>query len=334
MSRYGLQLRRGLLDHVPWLLAGLILAVAFALLPALRRPLFWLYQSQELFAPALLALVLTPIVLTGGIDLSVGSIAVFSSVVMGVLLRNAGWPVPAALAAGLLAGLLAGFVNGMLVVLGVLPLVATLATRELFRGLALTLGGDTPVAGLPPELGDLWQSSLGGLPWTVWTIAGLFAVTYFFVHHTWMGRMCYAIGDNETAARFAGVPVRRLKLGLYAMAGLVAGLCGASLVLRYGAAKADAEKTLELTAISCVVLGGIRISGGAGDVAGTLVGIVTVATLLAGLNQVPPSLRDLLLGSLLIIVAVSSEAARRAAARLALQQPISLRPGVSPSHLP
>ena len=80
---------RTLLEHVPWLLATLILAVTIALLPALRRPVFWLYQSQELFAPALLALVLTPIVLTGGIDLSVGSIAVFTSVVIGVLLRDA-----------------------------------------------------------------------------------------------------------------------------------------------------------------------------------------------------------------------------------------------------
>jgi ribose/xylose/arabinose/galactoside ABC-type transport system permease subunit len=318
MSRSRLRLLRGLLQHIPWLLAGLIVAVALALVPALQRPDFWLDQVEQMFAPALLALALTPIILTGGIDLSVGSVAVFSSVVSGALLRDAGWPIPAALAAGLLAGLCAGFVNGTLVVLGVLPLVATLATRELFRGLAFTIGGDTPVSGLPASLVDLWETSWLGLPWTLWAIAILFAVTAFFVHHTWMGRMLFAMGDNETAAHFAGHPVRRLKLGLYAAAGLVAGLCGAGLLLRSGSAKADAEKTLELMAISCVVLGGVRISGGVGNVAGTLLGIVTVTTLLAGLNEVPPTLRDLCLGVLLIVVAVSNEAARRTAARLAL----------------
>jgi rhamnose transport system permease protein len=318
MSRSRLRLLRGLLEHIPWLLATLILTVTLAVVPALQRPAFWLDQVEQMFAPALLALVLTPIVLTGGIDLSVGSVAVFTSVVIGALLRDAGWPIPAALAAGLLVGLLAGLVNGTLVILGVLPLVGTLATRELFRGLAFTLGGDTPVTGLPSSLMDLWDATWLGLPWTLWAIGILFGLTFFFVHYTWMGRMLYAMGDNETAARFAGHPVLRLKLGLYAAAGLIAGLCGMGLLLRSGSAKAGAEKTLELMAITCVVLGGIRISGGVGHVAGTMLGIITVTTLLAGLNEVPPTLRDLCLGVLLILVAVSNEAARRTAARLAL----------------
>jgi ribose/xylose/arabinose/galactoside ABC-type transport system permease subunit len=308
-----------ILEQVPALTTCLILLTLVCFVPAFRRPAFWLSLGQQYFAPALLALVLTPIVLTGGIDLSVGSVAVFVSVVIGALLRDAHWSISLALTAGLVAGLLAGLLNGGLVVVGVTPLVATLATRELFRGLALSIGGDTPVSNLPTSLTDLWRVSMLGVRVQLLAIAGLFLVCYVLVQHTWVGRMIYAVGDNEEAARFAGVPVKRLKLGLYTAAGLVAGVCGAGLVLRFGAARADAEKTLELTAISCVVLGGIRISGGAGHVAGALLGIVTVAGLLTGLSVVSPTIRDMILGVLLIIVAVGNETARRTAARLKQQ---------------
>src|SRR5262249_6009531 len=162
----------------------------------------------------------------------------------------------------------------------VLPLVATLATRELFRGLAFTLSGDRPVDRFPPALGTVWRTPWLGVPLSVLGFGFLLVITYLVVHHTWVGRMLFALGDNEQAARFGGVPVRRLKLGLYAWSGIVAGVCGAVLVMNYGTAKADAEKSLELTAIACVVLGGVRITGGAGTVAGTFLGIVTVITLL------------------------------------------------------
>jgi ribose/xylose/arabinose/galactoside ABC-type transport system permease subunit len=308
------------LRHVPWLIAAAILAGAALLMPALRSREYWLSLGELYFAPAALALVLTPIVLTGGIDLSVGSVAVFVSVVIGCLLRDLHWSIPAALAAGVAAGFLAGLLNGGLVTLGVVPLVATLATRELFRGLAYTVGGETSVTGLPKALEDVWTTSIFGLPLPLVVVGVLFAATYAVTHHTWFGRMVFAVGDNETAARFAGVPVRRLKLGLYAASGLVVGLCGVALVLRFGTARAGAEKALELTAIACVVLGGIRITGGAGNVAGTLLGIATVAALLTTLSQVPPNYRDMVLGALVIAVAVINEAARRWADRLSLME--------------
>jgi ribose transport system permease protein len=123
--------------------------------------------------------------------------------------------------------------------------------------------------------------------------------------------MIYAIGDNEEAARFAAVPVRRIKLGLYAWAGLVAGLCGVAAVLKYGSARPDTDQTLELAAIACVVLGGVRVTGGAGHVAGTLLGIVTLMTLLAAVQRVAETWRDTLTGTLLLIVAIGNEAAAR-----------------------
>jgi ribose/xylose/arabinose/galactoside ABC-type transport system permease subunit len=306
------------LEHLPWLLALLLLAVTVLTVPAFQRLDYWPSLSEQYFAPAVLALALTPIVLTGGIDLSIGSATVFVSVVIGVLLRDAGWPIALALLAGLLAGFLAGLLNGLLVVVGVAPLVVTLATRELFRGLAFSLCGEDAPTRLPAELGAFWDAAILGLPVPLLVIGVLALLTYVFVHFTWVGRALYALGDNETAARFAGVPVRRIKLAIYAASGTLAGLCGLAVVLRFGAAKADAEKSLELTAIAAVVLGGLRITGGAGHVAGTLLGILTVAALLAALNEVPPNGRDMVLGVLLLAVAVSNEAAARWTARLVL----------------
>jgi rhamnose transport system permease protein len=304
-----------LLQHLPWLVSIVILAVTVASVPAFRRPTYWRSLPEDYFDAAVLALALTPIILTGGIDLSVGSVTVLTGIVAGLLLRDAHWPLAAALAAAVGAGLVAGLINGTLVAMGVVPLVATLATRELFRGLATTLSGGDRVSHLPAELNDLWIARLLGQPLPLILFVMLALLTYAVVHQTWVGRMTYAIGDNEEAARYAGIPVKRLKLGLYAASGLVAGLCGAADVAHYQSASADVHKSLELTAIACVVLGGVRVTGGSGHVGGTLLGIITVVVLLAGLAGAWPQGRDMALGALLIAVAVGNEASRRAAAR-------------------
>jgi len=306
---------RSLLRALPTLLSlALFVGLLIFLLqqPGPWRLAYWFSQANLYFAPALLALALTPVVLTGGIDLSVGSVTVFASVVVGLLLAKLGWPLGPALLAGLVVGALAGLVNGLLVAAGVLPLVATLATRELFRGLALSLCGETALA-LPEAAGDLWRWRPFGVPLSVWAVLLTLGVVWFVVHHTWMGRMLFALGDNATAAKYAGVPSKRLLVGVYTAVGLVAGLCGVGLVLQYPAVRADAEKTLEMTAIACVVLGGVRITGGAGHVLGTALGIATITLLLVALANVSPSVRDLLLGVLLLGVALTGEAARRRA---------------------
>jgi ribose/xylose/arabinose/galactoside ABC-type transport system permease subunit len=300
-----------LLRGTPWLLAGLILLLMVALVPAFQRPAFWVLQGKQYFATAALALALTPIMLTGGIDLSVGSVTVFAAVLIGFLWQEQHWPFAWAVAAGVLAGGLIGLGNGALINAGVMPLVATLATRELFRGLALTLSGSRPVSGFPPELAAPWHASFLGVPLPLLVLALLFLLTYVVVHHTWMGRMLFALGDNEQAARFAAVPVRRLKFGLYGCCGLVAGVCGAALLMKSDVARADAEPYLDLLAIACVVMGGIRIVGGAGHVAGTLLGTVTVVALLAGMLQVAPAWRDTLAGAVLVAIAVINEATAR-----------------------
>jgi rhamnose transport system permease protein len=304
-----------ILRHLPWLFTAAIVVPIVLNVRAFQSPGYWLELPQQYFAPAMLALALTPIILTGGIDLSVGSTTVLASVAVGALWRDAGWPIGWALGGGVAVGLLAGLVNGLFIDLGVLPLVATLATRELYRGLAFSLSGANPVTRFPPELGQFWLDPWLGLPKSLLAIGVLFLLTFIVVHHTWVGRMTYALGDNEEAARYAGVPVRRVKWLLYAGSGLVAGLCGAGLVMKYGAAKADAERTLELAAITYVVMGGVRITGGGGSVTGTLLGIVTVSVLLAWLDNAYPTWRDTITGALLIVVAVSNEAAARWRAR-------------------
>jgi rhamnose transport system permease protein len=306
MSVLALAVRR-----LPWLIACAILVTLVLKVPAFSQQSYWLSLARAYFAPAALALALTPIILTGGIDLSVGSTTVLASVVIGALWRDLGLPLGLALAGGVLAGALAGLGNGLLVTAGVLPLVATLATRELYRGLAWTLSGDDPVTRFPSALEAFWRAPVLGLPVSLWALALLLLISYIVVHHTAWGRMLFAIGDNERAARFAGVPLRSLQLALYTWSGLIAGLCGLGLVLKYGAAKADAERSLELLAIACVVMGGARVTGGAGHVAGTLLGIVTVCALLAGLSTVASAWRDTVSGAVLIAVALANEAGAR-----------------------
>jgi ribose/xylose/arabinose/galactoside ABC-type transport system permease subunit len=297
---------------LPVLLAGVLLTVLVLAVPAFSRPAYWLSLSREHFAMAALALALTPIILAGGIDLSVGSTTVLASLVIEWCYRDLGWPLGLSLTAGVAAGALAGLGNGLLVSAGVLPLVATLATRELYRGLAWMLTTEQEDAvRLPGFLRGVWTRPWAGLPLALWALIALVVVSYLVVHHTRLGRMVFAVGDNERAARFAGVPVVRVHLGLYAWAGVVAGLCGLALVMKYPAAKADAERSLELLAIACVVMGGVRVTGGSGHVGGVVVGIVTVVSLLAGLRQVSSTWRETACGVVLIAMALASEAGAR-----------------------
>ncbi|MFO0880514.1 MAG: ABC transporter permease [Gemmataceae bacterium] len=305
-----------LLQYLPWLIAALLLVALVLAVPAFQRLAYWRSLAPQYFAVAALALALTPIVLTGGIDLSIGSMTVLASITIGYVWRDLGMPLGVALAAGVAVGILCGLGNGLLVSLGVLPLVATLATRELYRGVAWLLAGDNPVTQFPPALTLVWNRPLLGVPLALVGLLILLGITYLVVHHTWVGRMLFALGDNAEAVRFAALPTRGVQIGLYAWAGLVAGLCGLGLVLKYGAAKADAERSLELLAIACVVMGGIRVTGGSGHVLGTLLGILTVCTLLAGLTQMASTWRDTAMGGILVAVALADEAGARWLARL------------------
>jgi ribose/xylose/arabinose/galactoside ABC-type transport system permease subunit len=229
---------------------------------------------------------MTAIVLTGGIDLSVGSIVALVGVVLGLLWHEAHWPVAAACLVGLAAGLLAGALNGTLVRLGIAPLVVTLATMAGYAGLAMAISGGKRVSGFPPSLTSLGQGAVGGVPVQLCLLVAVWVLACVVVHFTRFGRYLYAIGDNRTAAALAGVPVGQVEWWLYTLNGLLAGLVGLLYTARSGASVPNAGAGLELQVIACVVLGGTRVTGGAGGPGRTLLGLAILCNLDIGLRLV------------------------------------------------
>jgi rhamnose transport system permease protein len=269
-----------------WLLPTLLLTIALVVLAGeLKRPasvlLFWPVWAET----AALAAALTAIMLTGGIDLSIGSMIALSSVVLGQLWHDHAWPVELAAGAAILTGMMAGAGNALLVVLGIPPLIATLATLAFYAGLALAISSGERISGLPPHFTALGQDSWvtlpggAGLPNQLWLMLAVFAAAYVFVHHTRYGRYLYAMGSNRLAARFAGIPIKRVEAAIYIASGAVAGLVAVFYTARSGAAIPGAGQGRELEAIACVVLGGTRVTGGVGSIGQTLLGAAVIAHL-------------------------------------------------------
>jgi rhamnose transport system permease protein len=253
----------------------------------------------------LLALALTPVILTGGIDLSVGSMVGLSAVVFGSLFRDAGLPVATATTVTLALGLCGGAVNALLITrLGLSPLIVTLGTYSLYRGFAEALtGGVTNYTGFPSAFLALGQGTLGGGMPCQLPLLALAAVAYWaLVHRTTLGRAFQAIGYAPEGARHAGIPVER-RVGLvYLLSGFTASAAALVYVARLGQAKADAGTGFELVAITAVVLGGTSIFGGRGSVSGTLLGLFVLSVLQNGLrlSDQPAELTGILTGILLI----------------------------------
>lgn len=266
----------------------------------------------------LLALVMLPVILTGGIDLSVGSLLGLSAVVFGKLWRDAGWPWELAAMGTLAFGLLGGGVNaGFVTRLRLPPLIVTLGTYSLFRGLAeaLTRGTDA-FTHLPESFLFLGTGRWAGLPVQLWILVGMAGMIGVAVHRTTWGRSWRAIGFASEGARYAGLPVERRVAITYLLSGFVAALAALTYTARLGTAKADAGTGYELAAITAVVLGGTSIFGGVGSVPGTLLGVAAIAVLTNGLSRVPATLSlagelsGLLTGVVLILALSGSAAAR------------------------
>ena len=253
----------------------------------------------------LVALALTPVIVSGGIDLSVGSIMGLAAVCFGKLATDAGvpWPVAAAVAIGI--GLIGGWLNGWFVaILRIPPLIVTLATLSLFRGIAEGItGGAANYTGFASTYLWLGQGTLGPLPVqaTALIVAGVFF--YLLQHRSTTGRAVSAIGYAPEGARYAGIPVERRVRTVYLLSGLCAGIAAVIYVARVGQAKADAGVGYELSAITAVVLGGTSIFGGRGTVIGTLLGLLALALLDNGLRLAdgPPELAGILRGVLLLL---------------------------------
>ena len=235
---------------------------------------------------ALIAVGMTFVILTGGIDLSVGAVMALSGTIAAGLMAG-GLAGGLALPLCLLIGLGFGVANGLFVArAGMPPIIVTLATMGIARGLALIYTGGYPVSGLPDWISWFGGGSLLGVQTPIAIMAIVYFVAWVLLERTPFGRYVYAIGGNETATRLSGVRVERFKLLVYAISGLTAAIAAIVLTSRLMSGQPNAGEGFELDAIAAVVLGGTSIAGGRGSLIGTLLGALLLGVLNNGLNMV------------------------------------------------
>lgn len=260
---------------------------------------------------AVLAFGMTFVIVAGGIDLSVGSVAALAAIVGGWASVTLGLSGPLVLLVGLLTGLVVGTVNGAAIAyIGLPAFIATLAMLSIARGLALVISEGSPLA--MPSAVTVLGDDLGPMPIPVLVLVGAGLVAAFLLARTVIGRSMYAVGGNEEAARLSGLPVKRVTVVVYALSGLFAGLAGLLLAGRLGSAQPQAAFGYELDAIAAVVIGGASLSGGVGKATGTLIGALVLAVIRNGLNllNVTAFWQQVVIG-LVIAIAVAVDVLRR-----------------------
>ncbi len=285
--RHGLEVTR-----TARLLSRYGMVVAFALLMAALSFLSssfltvsnLLNIARQVSINAIIAAGMTFVILTGGIDLSVGSVLALSGAIIAGLLA-AGRPVLVGIAAGLAVGALLGLVNGLVIAKGrVQPFIATLAMLTIARGATLVYTDGRPITGLPDAFVYLGAGEIGRVPVPVVLMAAVFVIFYIVLTQTVLGRYVYAIGGNEEAARLSGVNVPFYKALVYVISGTLAAISAVILTARLNSAQPTAGAAYELDAIAAVVLGGTTLAGGEGGLGGTLLGAFIIGVLNNGLN--------------------------------------------------
>jgi ribose/xylose/arabinose/galactoside ABC-type transport system permease subunit len=240
--------------------------------------------AKQVSINGILAVGVTFVLLTAGVDLSLGSVVALSGVACATFAHPGEHSVFVPIAVGLLTGAACGLINGALVTRGgVAPFIVTLGMMTIARGLALIVSGGRPVANLSIELTSLAGDFLG-VPIPVLCFAGVAAAAWFFLNRFRLGRHIYAVGGNEHAARAAGVSVERVKLFAYGLCGLLTGLAGVVLAARITTGQPNAGQAYELDAIAAVVIGGTSLAGGVGTIAGTLLGVLLIGVINNGLD--------------------------------------------------
>jgi ribose transport system permease protein len=268
-----------------------------------------------------LAIAATLVIITGGIDLSVGTLMTFCAVIAGVVLTYFGMPLPLGIAAAILAGATSGVISGTVIAkLKVPPFIATLGMMLILKGLSLVLSGTKPIyfnntPGFSEiSLGSLVGQIIPGVPLPNGVLV-LFAVAIaisFVLSRTALGRYTFALGSNEEAVRLSGVNVDRWKIAVYALAGSVCGIAGLLIASRLNSAQPALGQGYELDAIAAVVIGGTSLSGGRGTILGTLIGALIIAVLANGLRilSVAQEWQTVVTGCI-IILAVYTDILRR-----------------------
>lgn len=293
-------------------LTALVIVYALVNVPNFDGPLTVKFLLQDIAPILLIALPMTLIIITGEIDLSVASMLGLSAVVTGLLVQDHGLSVPVAALVALVVGLVAGLLNGFLVAYVGLPsLAVTIGTLALYRGIAVGLIGTKAVSDLPAHWQTLANKHLGtsSYPLIVVPIAVLAVVFALVLHFTPFGRGVYEIGLNSEAAHFSGVDVRRTKLVLFALSGVVSSFAGVFYLLRFNSANTDTGTGLELQVIAAVLLGGVSIFGGRGDLVGVLAGVLLIGVLQSALRlqQTSSDVIEIVIGVLLVLSVISTQ---------------------------
>lgn len=290
-------------------------------------------QYSEL---AVVSVGLTMVIITGGIDISVGSVVGLSSILVGVLARRLGLNIWPACATAVLAGLACGMINGLAVTkLRIQPIVATLATMSAARGLAFVLSEARSISGFPDSFTKMGQYALGPIPalgyipLPVVVALSLVILGIIILRHTAFARGIYAVGSSEEAARLSGTNVFGVKMFVYSFTGLLCGLGGVMMAARIGSSVPDAGAGFEFEAITAVVMGGSSLKGGEGSIVGTVIGVAVMGILRNGLNLtgVPNIWQVLFLGVMLILAVLADNLRGALRSKQELQSALHEKPG-------
>jgi ribose transport system permease protein len=261
----------------------------------------------------IMALGMTLIIITGGIDLSVGSMLAMSGL-LGAMTMAAGYGIAAGIVVGLLTGLFWGTVNGTLITrLRIEPFIVTLGTLGIIRGLTLIVSGGLPVHNLPRAFSFLGEGNVAGVPLVLWILLVCALITHVVLDRTRLGRYAYAIGSNREAAIYAGIPVTFHLTAVYAIGGMLTGLAGMIDASRLMTGQPTAGAGYELQAIAAVVIGGGSLRGGEGTVVGTLIGAFIMGLLANGsdLLGISPYLQQAIIGAVIILAVTVDELRKR-----------------------
>ena len=280
--------------------------LVFSLLsPAFLDPYNLFDATFNFLEKAIIAMPMIFVIICGDMDISVASIISVSSLFMGMASAS-GAGTPALVAIGLGVGLAAGLCNGLLITRLDIPAVAvTIGTMSLFRGVSNAVLGDQAYTKYPADFGAIGQGyAIGGMvPWQLLIFLALAALTALVLNKTTIGRYAYAIGNNKTAAKFSGVPVQNVRLAIFAATGLLSGLAAVLLTSRIGSTRPEIASGWEMDVITSVVLGGVAITGGKGNVGGVIISVFILGYMRFGMGvlNVPGKVMNIITGALLIV---------------------------------
>lgn len=261
---------------------------------AINQPVFLtpdnlLNVLRQIAVNAVIAYCMTFVIITGGIELSVGSVVALSGCVTAGMMNYYGMPIPAAIIVGLLAAAIVGLINGMVIAgFKVPPFVITMATQTICRGFAYVFTDGRPIVQLPKSFLQIGRGKVGGeegvLPWPVVIMVVIMILMCLLLYKTKFGRYVFAVGGNEEAARVSGINTRKIKIIAYTLYAVLAGIAGILLASRIDAGQPQVGVAYETDAIAATVIGGTSLSGGIGTMYGTMVGAIIIGVINNGLD--------------------------------------------------